>query len=73
MTEEIYDEAPVKHSMKVYGHSGGFAPLDSIESFQKAISYELDGVDMDVWLTSDHQLVIISAGYDGNIYGSGQT
>jgi len=40
--------------MKVYGHRGGFLPYNSLESFKKAKDEQIDGVELDVWLTTDN-------------------
>lgn len=47
--------------MLIIGHRGacGHSPENTIESFQKAILMHADGVEFDVHLTSDEQLVVI--------------
>ena len=53
--------------MKVYGHRGGFLPYNSLESFKKAKDEQIDGVELDVWLTTDNQLAVIHGGDHGEI------
>ncbi|MDD3172307.1 MAG: glycerophosphodiester phosphodiesterase [Herbinix sp.] len=46
---------------QVWAHRGasGYAPENTIEAFQKAIEMGADGVELDVQMTKDNQLVII--------------
>ena len=53
--------------MKVYGHRGGFLPYNSLEAFKKARDEQIDGVELDVWLTSDNELAVIHGGPEGEI------
>lgn len=53
--------------MKTYGHRGGWKPFNSIDVFKKAKQENIDGVELDVWLTSDNQLAVIHGGYSGEI------
>ena len=43
------------------GHRGakGYAPENTLVSFQKAIELGCDGIELDVWLTKDDQVVVI--------------
>ena len=45
----------------VWAHRGasGYAPENTLEAFQKAIELNADGIELDVQMTSDGQLVII--------------
>lgn len=47
--------------MKLVGHRGlkSLAPENTIPSFQLAIDYELDGIEVDVWMSRDDELVLI--------------
>ena len=52
MSEEVFDSSVnYSYDMKTYGHRGGFTPYDTMDSFKKAVSYGLDGVEIEVWLT----------------------
>ena len=53
--------------MKIYGHRGGFLPYNSLESFNRAKEEHLDGVELDVWLTTDNELAVIHGGWEGEI------
>lgn len=46
---------------KVWAHRGasGYAPENTISAFQKAIEMGADGIELDVQLTKDRQLVVI--------------
>lgn len=48
------------HSVLFYGHRGcrGLMPENSIESFQKAIDFGVDGIELDVVVNKNKQLVI---------------
>ena len=43
------------------GHRGakGYEPENTLASFQKAIELQVDGIELDVHLSSDNQLVVI--------------
>lgn len=45
----------------VWAHRGasGYAPENTLEAFQKAIDMDADGIELDVQMTKDGQLVII--------------
>lgn len=45
---------------KVFGHRGckGLAPENTLIGFQKAIDLGLDGIELDVHLTKDHEVVV---------------
>jgi glycerophosphoryl diester phosphodiesterase len=47
--------------MRKIGHRGakGHAPENTLISFQKAIELDIDGIELDVHLTSDNHLVVI--------------
>lgn len=47
--------------MKLVGHRGlkSLAPENTIPSFQLAIDYALDGIEVDVWMSRDGELVLI--------------
>ncbi len=46
---------------KIVGHRGakGYAPENTISSFQKAIDLECDKIELDVRLSKDNQLIVI--------------
>lgn len=56
----------VDNMSKIYGHRGfsGKYPENTILAFQKAIEIGVDGIELDVHLTKDNELVII---HDENI------
>ena len=45
----------------IWAHRGasGYAPENTLESFQKAIDLGADGIELDVQLTKDDQIVVI--------------
>jgi glycerophosphoryl diester phosphodiesterase len=47
--------------MKIYAHRGasGYAPENTLEAFQLAIDHRADGVELDVHLTRDKQLIVV--------------
>jgi glycerophosphoryl diester phosphodiesterase len=49
-----------EHSVLYFGHRGcrGLMPENSIESFHKAIDLDVDGIELDVVVNKDRQLVI---------------
>lgn len=46
---------------KVWAHRGasGYAPENTLEAFQKAIEQNADGIELDVQMTKDGELVVI--------------
>ena len=46
--------------MKVFAHRGasGYAPENTLEAFQLAIDHNADGVELDIHLTRDKQLIV---------------
>ena len=48
-------------STKIWGHRGasGYAPENTIEAFDKAITLGADGVELDIQLSHDGELVVI--------------
>ncbi len=46
---------------KIWAHRGasGYAPENTIESFELAVSQQADGIELDVQLTKDGELVVI--------------
>lgn len=54
--------------MKTFGLRGGYEPWNSLEAFNKAKKAKLDGVQLDVWLTSDNKLAVIHGGLNGEIF-----
>ncbi|MGI6215257.1 MAG: glycerophosphodiester phosphodiesterase [Christensenellales bacterium] len=46
---------------KIYGHRGasGYAPENTIAAFELAVKQQADGVELDVQLTRDKQLVVV--------------
>ena len=49
------------NSLLVIGHRGakGHAPENTLISFQKALDMNVDGIELDVHMSSDHQIVVI--------------
>ncbi|OOM79965.1 glycerophosphodiester phosphodiesterase [Clostridium sp. BL-8] len=47
--------------IKVWGHRGasGYAPENTLEAFQMAVEMKADGIELDVQLTKDGELVVI--------------
>lgn len=44
----------------IYGHRGaaGYAPENTLEAFQLAVDHQADGVELDVHLTRDRQIIV---------------
>ena len=44
----------------IYGHRGaaGYAPENTLEAFQLAVEHRADGVELDVYLTRDKQIIV---------------
>lgn len=49
------------YKTKIWAHRGasGYAPENTLESFKLAVSQEADGIELDVQLTKDGELVVI--------------
>ena len=61
--------------MKLVGHRGvrALSPENTLPSFQLAVDYNLDGIETDVWMTKDGELVLIhDATVDRTTDGSGR-
>lgn len=57
-----------KHGILISGHRGGQIgkePENTIRAFEKAIEMGLASIELDIWLTSDNQLVVIHGGNNG--------
>lgn len=52
---------PQTYQTKIWGHRGasGYAPENTLEAFQLAVEMGVDGVELDVQLTKDRQIVVI--------------
>jgi glycerophosphoryl diester phosphodiesterase len=50
-----------KYSMKKIGHRGakGYEPENTLVSFQKALDMQVDGIELDVHLSADGELMVI--------------
>lgn len=57
MTTVAYSQ---EHKPLIFGHRGcrGIMPENTIESFNKALEYDIDGIEWDIVVNKDHQLVI---------------
>ena len=57
------------HKIFVEGHRGANRVFyqNSINSFKQAIKYELDSIELDIWLTKDKIPVILHGGDKGQI------
>jgi len=55
------DNVPASTTVKVMAHRGasGYAPENTLASFQKALELHVDIIEFDVHLTKDNQLIII--------------
>jgi glycerophosphoryl diester phosphodiesterase len=67
MHPELSESSSVSYKMKIYGSKGGFEPPNTMTSFMSAVSYGLDGIDLDVWITKDLKLVVVQAGEMGEV------
>ena len=49
------------YKTKIWAHRGasGYAPENTLEAFKLAINEEADGIELDVQLTKDKELVVI--------------
>ena len=52
---------PLIEKTLILGHRGasGYAPENTIEAFQQAIDMKADGIELDVQLSKDGELVVI--------------
>jgi glycerophosphoryl diester phosphodiesterase len=50
-----------KYSMKKIGHRGakGYEPENTLVSFQKALDMQVDGIELDVHLSADGELIVL--------------
>ena len=58
------------HKLFIEGHRGVNRECyqNSIQSFSKAIEYELDSIELDIWLTKDKIPIILHGGDQGQLY-----
>ena len=49
----------------IVGHRGGFKVDNVLLSFRKAKEFHLEVVELDVWITTDNELVVVHGSYDG--------
>lgn len=59
--KSVYGEKLERERTKVWAHRGasGYAPENTLPAFQKAIEMGADGIELDVQLTRDQQVVVI--------------
>jgi glycerophosphoryl diester phosphodiesterase len=59
------------HKIFIEGHRGVNREFfeNSIESFKQAIKYDLDSIELDIWLTKDKVPIVIHGGVSGCLYG----
>jgi len=55
--------------MRIEGHRGAglMEPENTIKAFRRAIELEMDGIELDVWLTKDQVPVVIHGKDDGEV------
>ena len=58
------------HKVFIEGHRGVNREFfeNSIESFKQAIKYNLDSIELDIWLTKDKIPIVIHGGFRGCLY-----
>ena len=58
------------HKIFIEGHRGVNREFfeNSIESFKQAIKYNLDSIELDIWLTKDKIPIVIHGGFRGCLY-----
>ena len=59
------------HKVFIEGHRGVNREIfqNTIDSFKQAIKYNLDSIELDVWLTKDKIPIVIHGGLKGNLHG----
>ena len=59
------------HKIFIEGHRGVNREFfqNSIYSFKQAIKYNLDSIELDIWLTKDKIPIVIHGGLKGNLHG----
>lgn len=63
----IYSDAYRGKTM-VIGHRGGkFGPDNSMETIKAAVENQLEGIEFDVWLCKDEELMLLHGGNDGEL------
>ena len=64
-----YDIFNKSHKIFIEGHRGVNREFfeNTIESFIQAIKYNLDSIEIDVWLTKDKKPIVIHGGRKGNL------
>ena len=57
------------HKVFIEGHRGVNREIfeNTIDSFKKAIEYNLDSIELDVWLTKDKVPIVVHGGFQGNL------
>lgn len=58
------------HGVLISAHRGGQAdkePENTMHAFEKAIEQGLKSIELDIWLSSDNQLVVIHGGDNGEM------
>ena len=58
------------HKIFIEGHRGVNRECfqNTIESFKKSIKYNLDSIELDIWLTKDKIPIVIHGGLKGSLY-----
>ncbi len=53
------------YKTRIWAHRGasGYAPENTLEAFKLAIDEKADGIELDVQLTKDKELVVICTAY----------
>ena len=57
----------MESTIQIFGHCGGFQPGNTLFAFKQAKEHNLDGVELDVWLTRDKQLAVLHGSNDGQL------
>lgn len=53
---------------KIMAHRGGpWGPENSISAFKGCIEHQVDGVEFDVWISSDGVPMVLHGGVDGQL------
>ena len=66
-----FDIFQKSHKIFIEGHRGANREFfeNTLESFKQAIKYNIDSVELDVWLTKDKIPIVIHGGYMGYLFG----
>ena len=65
-----FDIFQKSHKIFIEGHRGVNKEFfqNTIDSFKQSIKYNLDSIELDIWLTKDKIPIVIHGGFKGNLH-----